>query len=118
MLRNMLSSQKKLARRKPRVTGSTRCFNRQLAAVVLARFGEKQRPAHVGAHTLPRAAGDAAHRVVDMVAERIAGAAVAVEERREDAFGQCGREEHRVRVEPAEHDALQRFRLGTVPTPA
>ena len=71
----MLSIQKKLARRTPRVTGSTRCtlvpgystmspageldalraegvLDHQLAAVVLVGLAQEQRAAHVGAHPL------------------------------------------------------------------
>ncbi len=84
----------------------------QLAAVVMLRIGKEERRGEVRAQALP-ARRVRADRVVDVVAE-VHAVLVAVEERREHAAGQRGREEEGVAVEGGEHDAL---RLAGVQVP-
>ena len=47
------------------------------------------------------------HRAIHMLAIEVAGAAVAVEQRVEDAFGQRGREKQRVALQGAQYQGLQ-----------
>lgn len=58
-------------------------FDHQFAAVVILWFGQEQGGGEVGVH-VDAAVGQWPHGVVDVVAEVVGVAAVAVEERRED----------------------------------
>ena len=86
-------------------------LHHQLTAVVVGGGAQKQRAGDVGAH-VARGGGVGAHRVVDVVAEVIAGPAVAVEQRRVNRLGQRAGHKHRVARQGDRHDVPRLLGCG------
>ena len=90
--------------------GAVEVLDHQFAAIILLRFGQKQRDRQVGPD--PQAGQTISpHRVVDMDAEMMpVGGRVAVEQRRKDLQRDRRRDESRVRGQRREHAIAERAR--------